>query len=231
MPHHVHQQLSHDARAALGSLINLSGKMRMLSHRVTVFVLSASLSRETSGSDRRLRAALNEFCNIHAILKDGNPQLGIPAAAIALISDGEALGPEAHRIIDSFVERTEALTRSREPKEDDLTAFVEFVAGPLLDRLNLITNHISHVQEQLHERQQQQIASNEAAVHEALAAIEKVSVNVRIIAINAATEAVRAGEFGRGFSIIAKEIRALSDRAADLVQSVRANLRHDAPAL
>lgn len=102
---------------------------------------------------------------------------------------------------------------------------MQFVAGPLLDRLNQATNHISRTLDQLHDHQRQQAAANEAAVHEALSAIEKVSINVRIIAINAATEAVRAGDFGRGFSIIAKEIRALSDRAAELVQSVRANLR------
>lgn len=212
-----------DAPAALGLLINLSGKMRMLSHRIAMFILCKALNSPVDGEDERLHAALAEFRQIHATLKNGNPELGISKPVIDMISEGDALAPQSHSIIESFITRTETLMNGRHPESVD--AFVEFVAGPLLDRLNLITNHISQTQEQLHERQRQQAASGEGAVHEALAAIEKVSVSVRIIAINAATEAVRAGEFGRGFSIIAKEIRALSDRAAELVQSVRTNLQ------
>lgn len=212
-----------DAPAALSFLINLSGKMRMLSHRIAMFILANALNADSRRQDGRLREALNEFRHIHATLKNGNPEWGISADVIEMISDDEILGQDSHETLESFIARTEILTGSGQGQ--DIDAFVEFVAGPLLARLNQITQHISRTLDRLHERQRQQQANSEAAIHEALVAIEKVSVSVRIIAINAATEAVRAGDFGRGFSIIAKEIRALSDRAAELVQSVRANLR------
>ena len=216
-------QMSADIDAALGTLINLSGKMRMLSHRIAMFILSGALTPGTKGDDEQLRAAFHEFREIYLTLRKGNLDWGISAPVIGTISHGEALGPQFDTIIESFMERARMLMAPG--CKEDLDPFVQFVAGPLLDRLNQVTNHISRTLDQIHDRQRQQAATNEAAVHEALSAIEKVSVNVRIIAINAATEAVRAGEIGRGFSIIAKEIRALSDRAAELVQSVRANLR------
>lgn len=221
--HSASQKSPLEAPAALGLLINLSGKMRMLSHRIAMFILSGTLSPETANDDQQLRASLDEFHQIYMTLKKGNPDWGISAPVVELISHDDALGPQFDAIIESFIARTRVLMTPG--RKDDLNTFVQFVAGPLLGRLNDVTNHISRTLDRLHDRQRQQAATAEAAVHEALSAIEKVSINVRIIAINAATEAVRAGEFGRGFSIIAKEIRALSDRAAELVQSVRANLR------
>lgn len=182
-----------DASAALGLLINLSGKMRMLSHRIAMFIVSGALHPGTNGEDERLHSALDEFRQIHAALRAGNPDWGISAPVVDMISDGDALGPQAHSIIESFVEQTKAQMGGGQ--EECLTAFVEFVAGPLLNRLNQITNHISGTLEKLHEQQRQRAISSECAVNEALVAIEKVSISVRIIAINAATEAVRAGDF------------------------------------
>ncbi len=77
----------------------------------------------------------------------------------------------------------------------------------------------------VHDVQRVNARRNEATVNETLAAIEKVSFSVRLIALNAATEAVRAGDAGRGFAVIASEIRALSDRATELVSSVRTQMR------
>lgn len=226
MRHIDNKQSAFDAPAALGLLINLSGKMRMLSHRIAMFILCRALSPTAEEEDERLHTALVEFRQIHATIRNGDPRLGISASVIDMISQGDVLDRQSHAMIETFITRTESLMNRTQA--ESVSAFVEFVAGPLLERLNQITNHISHTLEQLHERQRQQAVSSEAAVNEALVAIEKVSVSVRIIAINAATEAVRAGEFGRGFSIIAKEIRALSDRAAELVQSVRTNLQSSA---
>ena len=212
-----------DDDAALGRLINLSGKMRMLSHRIALFLISSVGKAGESSPDPRLAGSLDEFRDIHRTLKHGNAELGISSKVIGMISASEALGAHAHKFIDSFVAQAEALMTARTGANAE--AFMELVAGPLLERLNAITDHISATLNQLHESQKTQAAASERAVSEALTAIENVSVNVRIIAINAATEAVRAGESGKGFAIIAQEIRRLSDQAGVLVQSVRANLQ------
>jgi methyl-accepting chemotaxis protein len=57
-----------------------------------------------------------------------------------------------------------------------------------------------------------------------LKVIDEVSMRINLIALNASIEAVHVGEKGKGFTIIAKEIRKLSDltsrRLVDIMQAI-----------
>ncbi|MEL6913835.1 MAG: methyl-accepting chemotaxis protein [Pseudomonadota bacterium] len=61
-------------------------------------------------------------------------------------------------------------------------------------------------------------ASSVGAAHqarEAMARIDGISRSVRLISLNAAVEAARVGDAGRGFSVIAAEIKSLAEAIAD----------------
>lgn len=216
-----------DTPTALGLLINLSGKMRMLSHRIAMFILLRKLkSAESTGNDRaserELNAALQEFRHIHQALCEGSQHLRISPEVAALLRNRGTMDDETGRIISDFLARADRLAQGASGA--DILPFVEFVGGTLLDRLNRITEGVSKTLDHVHDEQQASARKSEATVIETLAAIEKVSFSVRLIALNAATEAVRAGEAGRGFAVIANEIRSLSDRTTELVSSVRTHM-------
>lgn len=108
---------------------------------------------------------------------------------------------ELAEVAEQFASSSEEISASTEQLANSAKSFEDFM------------KELSDAQ---HEMQQQ--VENTTKI---LEMINVVAKNTRILGFNAGIEAARSGEFGRGFSVVAKEITKLADQSADSVNEIR----------
>ncbi|AJG99276.1 methyl-accepting chemotaxis protein [Clostridium beijerinckii] len=87
--------------------------------------------------------------------------------------------------------------------------------GTLADKINGTCTQLDSITEAFHE-----LENNSRNIQNMSNSITGIASNTNLLALNASIEAARAGEAGRGFSVVADEIRKLSLSTTELVSGI-----------
>ncbi|MBL4622994.1 MAG: methyl-accepting chemotaxis protein [Immundisolibacteraceae bacterium] len=85
-----------------------------------------------------------------------------------------------------------------------------------IEKLSSEVNRISQIINELHR--------NSSEINSVLEVIKDVSEQTNLLALNAAIEAARAGEHGRGFAVVADEVRSLAHRTGESANEIETML-------
>jgi methyl-accepting chemotaxis protein WspA len=186
----VESALSRDETGALiSSIATMTKNLNSFVGQVQRSIIQlASSATEIAASSKEQEAIVNEF----------------GASTNQIVASSKEISATSQHLVSSMNDVAEVSSRTAGLANVGHSSLgeMETMMGQLADATTSISSKLSVINEK---------ANN---INNVVTTITKVADQTNLLSLNAAIEAEKAGEFGKGFSVVAREVRRLADQTA-----------------